>query len=77
MFSRFEQAVGQDSSPAADAHVGLFALGDGWFRCAKSVRGGRADLEIPPHNRCSISGIGKLSGATHAVIFNRDALVRR
>jgi hypothetical protein len=43
-------AVGQDSSPAADVHVGLFALGHGRFLCAKSV------LEDPrrpgglPHN---------------------------
>jgi hypothetical protein len=29
LFFPFEQAVGQDLSPAADVHAGLFALGYG------------------------------------------------
>ena len=50
-FSCLEQAalfVGQDSNPAAGVHRGLFVLGYGRFRCVKSVRGGRADLEVCP-----------------------------
>src|ERR1017187_8676336 len=41
--------VGQDSSPAADVHAGLFVLGYGCFRCAKSGSWRtRADLEVCP-----------------------------
>src|ERR1019366_3273864 len=65
-FFHFEQAalfVGQDSSPAADVHVGLFVRRYGWFRCAKNgAWRTRADLEGCPTTVAAIPDIGKTSG---------------
>ena len=55
--------VGQDSSPAADVHVGLLACGT-----ADSKREGRgswrtrADLEVCPTNYAAFPILGQLSG---------------
>ena len=75
--SKLLLSVGQDSSPAADVHAGLFVLGYGWSSRARSGSWRtRADLEVCPTNCAAFLILGKLPTKDGLLVRNFGDLPR-